>query len=553
MTNFRHKQIRIGGSRSKKGCTTCKIRKVKCDETKPSCKRCVSTGRKCDGYEPVSTLAIASSPKPFQQISAAPLCRTLLYRTAHGSAHVHGYFYHHCLEQVFGGSQFKWIQPLIAQLGEHDDAISAAVVAFSSMHKAEFLFSQDNSFILQSSDGSDARRKKSATNLGEILAAATAYGKSVRALQKRIDQGGRVAVPIALVCCILFAAFNMIQCDYDGAVRHIEYGLGIVAKEQTIERSGGKPCLPGWSTTAADSTMSALVSGFQRLAIAAFFYGRTETLLQEQITIAPSPLATQRLSGPSFAHIHEARSSLTLVAGSVLKFAADVSSYHSSGTSPPLECIGERDKKLEYIYAWRAAFLAISSVSDGGGTDPISIRMLHLLLDSQLLALIVVLRTSLDLDETGYDECFDEFRQILILCQEYISIYSSSSTVTGTSRQVDDFTFDMEILPQLWLIGKKCRHRQYRRWGIDLLHKYRRKEGVWDPALICNLAKRTMEIEEANVPSDDTSLPSNLDRLWMVDLDSRYANGSLAQFAYKPTTLGGRGLSWEEMILTDPQ
>src|SRR3569833_880855 len=28
-----------------------RIRKVKCDETKPFCHRCVSTGRACDGYE----------------------------------------------------------------------------------------------------------------------------------------------------------------------------------------------------------------------------------------------------------------------------------------------------------------------------------------------------------------------------------------------------------------------------------------------------------------------------------------------------------------------
>ncbi|KAJ8116162.1 hypothetical protein OPT61_g2350 [Boeremia exigua] len=34
----------------KTGCTTCRIRKVKCDETKPSCRRCVDSGRTCDGY-----------------------------------------------------------------------------------------------------------------------------------------------------------------------------------------------------------------------------------------------------------------------------------------------------------------------------------------------------------------------------------------------------------------------------------------------------------------------------------------------------------------------
>ncbi|KAI8716456.1 hypothetical protein NCS52_00939500 [Fusarium sp. LHS14.1] len=32
------------------GCITCRIRKIKCDEAKPSCHHCTSTGRKCDGY-----------------------------------------------------------------------------------------------------------------------------------------------------------------------------------------------------------------------------------------------------------------------------------------------------------------------------------------------------------------------------------------------------------------------------------------------------------------------------------------------------------------------
>lgn len=34
---------------SRYGCKTCKARRVKCDETLPHCRRCVDTGRKCDG------------------------------------------------------------------------------------------------------------------------------------------------------------------------------------------------------------------------------------------------------------------------------------------------------------------------------------------------------------------------------------------------------------------------------------------------------------------------------------------------------------------------
>ncbi|ORY61258.1 uncharacterized protein BCR38DRAFT_310326, partial [Pseudomassariella vexata] len=34
----------------KSGCRTCKTRKVKCDEGRPACARCLSSGRVCQGY-----------------------------------------------------------------------------------------------------------------------------------------------------------------------------------------------------------------------------------------------------------------------------------------------------------------------------------------------------------------------------------------------------------------------------------------------------------------------------------------------------------------------
>ncbi|GAC98257.1 potential fungal zinc cluster transcription factor [Pseudozyma hubeiensis SY62] len=37
-------------TRSRSGCSTCRTRKVKCDEARPHCHRCVEDGRKCQGY-----------------------------------------------------------------------------------------------------------------------------------------------------------------------------------------------------------------------------------------------------------------------------------------------------------------------------------------------------------------------------------------------------------------------------------------------------------------------------------------------------------------------
>ncbi|KAH6954493.1 hypothetical protein DER45DRAFT_570549 [Fusarium avenaceum] len=48
----------------KTGCLNCRVRRVKCDEDKPSCHRCTSTGRKCDGYAltPVTSSGVSLLP-----------------------------------------------------------------------------------------------------------------------------------------------------------------------------------------------------------------------------------------------------------------------------------------------------------------------------------------------------------------------------------------------------------------------------------------------------------------------------------------------------------
>ncbi|OAA79732.1 hypothetical protein LEL_03218 [Akanthomyces lecanii RCEF 1005] len=431
---------------------------------------------------------------------------------------------------VFGGSQFRWIKALIVQLGQQEDAVNSAVVAFSSMHEAAFRFSLVKPSTTKQLQGSQLDGAiTSISNSEEWVVATAAYCASVRALQQSINRHGRVAVPAALVCCILFAALNMMQCDYDGAVLHIEHGLGILAKEQSIERSGGSLCLPGWSATTPDGAMSALVSGFYRLTIAAFFYGRTETLLRERIMLA----ASSRVAQPSvddvglFQDMDEARTSLATLVGCTLKFAAEVSKYKDSATTPPSECFLRRDSQLEHLNSWGASFRATSAAVTREVVNVAESRMVHIVLESQFLSLVILLHTCLDADESGYDAYFDDFRAILDLCDEYIALYVRSQQSFGLQRKGGDFTFDMEIMPQLWL------------------------EGVWDPRLICSLAKRTMEIEETALSADGSSLPATLDRLWTVDLDSRYVHGSLAVFTYKPIALGGRGLSWEEMILVE--
>ncbi|TVY49024.1 Beauvericin cluster-specific repressor, partial [Lachnellula occidentalis] len=50
--DVRARKTRASKPKVKTGCQTCKIRRVKCDETKPSCLRCLKFGHQCDGYLP---------------------------------------------------------------------------------------------------------------------------------------------------------------------------------------------------------------------------------------------------------------------------------------------------------------------------------------------------------------------------------------------------------------------------------------------------------------------------------------------------------------------
>ncbi|KAL2427012.1 hypothetical protein ABEF95_006656 [Exophiala dermatitidis] len=49
-TQEKARRTRKSHNKVRTGCLTCKIRRKKCDEEKPYCRRCTSTGRKCDGY-----------------------------------------------------------------------------------------------------------------------------------------------------------------------------------------------------------------------------------------------------------------------------------------------------------------------------------------------------------------------------------------------------------------------------------------------------------------------------------------------------------------------
>ncbi|OAA73091.1 C6 zinc finger domain protein [Akanthomyces lecanii RCEF 1005] len=67
-------RIKRWAPKVKTGCMTCRARRVKCDETKPACARCISAKRKCGGYVYPTTPSQHTSPET--SISEQPTLST---------------------------------------------------------------------------------------------------------------------------------------------------------------------------------------------------------------------------------------------------------------------------------------------------------------------------------------------------------------------------------------------------------------------------------------------------------------------------------------------
>ncbi|KAJ9613063.1 hypothetical protein H2200_003004 [Cladophialophora chaetospira] len=63
-------------SKTRNGCKVCKLRRVKCDETRPACLRCTNSNRTCEGYDPpkawLFTVAAAEKEASLSSPSTTP-------------------------------------------------------------------------------------------------------------------------------------------------------------------------------------------------------------------------------------------------------------------------------------------------------------------------------------------------------------------------------------------------------------------------------------------------------------------------------------------------
>ncbi|THZ90498.1 hypothetical protein D6C82_10419 [Aureobasidium pullulans] len=201
------RQRKSGTKYSKTACRTCKIRRVKCDEGRPDCRNCVSTGRTCDGYHSGVPSREMASRRPLLPASASPptivtisrLPSSLTFSTTLEDHNSFQFFIQHIVAGLkLISPTHEWIT-LSLQLAVTEPAVYFAIAACGSVANIRLA----KNYHCYFAPPSPVKQK---INLRQ-------YCKATAALQKYIDRAasGQASIEPVLLCCLLFVSYETYQ------------------------------------------------------------------------------------------------------------------------------------------------------------------------------------------------------------------------------------------------------------------------------------------------------------------------------------------------------
>lgn len=428
---------RGGIKRVRTGCHTCKIRKIKCDEARPECKRCTSTGRKCDGFSPVfhwktykaSTTATVPSP-------SWGSCHTEEARALH--------FFQLGVAPWLSGpypSSF-WTHTLL-QIGTHEPAIRHSVVAISLLYE-DFI---GNGRLMP--------------QLRHNMTALRHYNAAIHELKDLTD------THLILLACLLFICIELMQGSESKALGHLEAGLRIIR---------ATPGLRPW-------VRDTLLPLYQRQSILLLKFGR-----RDEVDALARPLHVDR----DFSTLEDARVMTDELYLQIFQLAADGAEYrHGRLRHQPVHAVltAKQHELQRVTHRFRDTVVPLGTHSSQSDDHRLMYLGSLVTLDLCQIGLMTAFETS----ELRFDQLLPYYRHIVAHMEE---IGASMIRRNGGSPDRPVFQLETGYLTNILAVILKCRHLPTRLQAYSLLRQYgSARQGLWETDKMCSVCKRVIEIE----------------------------------------------------------
>ncbi|KAI1491151.1 hypothetical protein F5X96DRAFT_632660 [Biscogniauxia mediterranea] len=467
----------------KTGCRTCKIRKVKCDEGRPACHRCVSTGRVCDGYGIWGGGGNAYGDRSAARESCNKVIlhnpQTIIGDTTPECYDYLQWFMHRTILKFPGACLSGFWETLVFQGCAAEPAVRHAVVALSSAHKRESL---EEKRPLMTESTPDLQQR---FTLQE-------YCQAIHHLRPHFAARTRRSIHVALITCAVFSFLETFLERYNAGIAHLQSGLKLLTQNQL------QPFATGDNTLILQPPRGFvddwLIEIFVRLHVTAALFGQIPPHLFAGLQVFPSePLPCV------FESVKHATQCLNRLLGEVLCFGEQCSLLgHPQDTHSLNTAINEQRRLRSELNSWDKAHSATKTTTASGINCRDAIQY-QLLQAYSTMAKIMINTSVCPTYEYRFENHTDDFLRLL---RQAIDIWRTAYSVpvwyvaSGEPPKICTAIGDKGWIPLLYYVALKCRVHRLRVQAMRLLSTTPGREGIWNGALVVRIVREVVRIEE---------------------------------------------------------
>lgn len=462
-----------------------RIRKVKCDEDRPACRRCIATGRVCDGYgiwggggNTYAQRAVATKrcSDMVECKLPVPISRTKVSTDEYALL---DWFMRRTVRKLPGVFSSAFWDTLLYQASATEPAVLHAILALSSAHRKEGI------------DSKDLEKKK---NTVDELERSTLqqYSNAISHLQPHFSDVNKASVRVALITCLVFIYMEFLRGNYKTANSHLQTGLKLLEETQIPSRTSTFNDLLILKPS-QDSADDCIVETFIRLQVQAVLFGQ----LSLHFYLTPDT-PEHEMSRLAFRSVNDSRQHLDRLLSAIFHFTEQCRQQ-----VPPEDSIFR--EKQQRIKAGLATWLSIYQSSQGvpGGKnmmgDPMAYQLLHIYFTMATIMADTCLEPS---NQSIFDSQIQSFISIIIQSIDLSQITNSSGFElkfkAGDGLQMSKSIAELGWIPPLYYTAIKCRDHRVRIQAIRLLEMKPHKEGIWDGGLAASIAREVVRIEEGD-------------------------------------------------------
>jgi hypothetical protein len=483
------KRTRESASKVRTGCTTCKARRVKCDEAKPACRRCAIGGRKCEYH----TARAVRSREVITVYLPPAQNQPVLFINNRGL----DFFHRNIAANLDGQFNSGFWSKLVLQLSHSEPAIRHAVSAISIAH-------QDIESSLKHPAGYvDANPE-----------ALRALGAAMKCLSARIQVHPNSKL-VPLVCCLLFTCIEFLMGNVESSVLHVQSGFNIVAARYRNSNAATNMV----SSSDLKSIDDHIVPIFSRLNVLFSLTGR-------RVPPIHAPIAEENSPHEDFA---DSRIRLVNIINVCLQFI-DEAITKAATFQINFNDVVEQTKLQSRLDTWRDQLDGLTermqTADDPAKQDAVNLLLVH------YKVIYIWIRVCTTAGEMAADSYFDDFEELVH--------YAGKLVRRGVGMATPQLlSFEIQLLAPLYDTALKCRHPVIRRQALELLRLVPRREGIWNGHHAYVTARQVIELEEATL--NEQGLPDETSRLRGFPLpDERSRISNLGKLPFDSQKLGYR-------------